>query len=149
MGGDAFYASDRLEIFWKGGGEDMAKEILHTDRAPQAIGPYSQGVRAGGFVFLSGQIPLDPVTGQVIGADIVAQTEQVMNNIEEVLSASGLGFADVVKTTIFLIDLADFSAVNEVYGSRFQQDPPARSTVEVKGLPRGVRVEIEVVACCR
>jgi 2-iminobutanoate/2-iminopropanoate deaminase len=127
----------------------MAKEILHTDRAPQAIGPYSQGVRAGGFVFLSGQIPLDPVTGQVIGVDIVAQTEQVMKNIEEVLSASGLGFADVVKTTIFLIDLADFSAVNEVYGSRFQQDPPARSTVEVKGLPRGVRVEIEVVACCR
>jgi 2-iminobutanoate/2-iminopropanoate deaminase len=127
----------------------MAKEILHTDRAPQAIGPYSQGVRAGGFVFLSGQIPLDPVTGQVTGADIVAQTEQVMKNIEEVLSASGLGFADVVKTTIFLIDLADFSAVNEVYGSRFQQDPPARSTVEVKGLPRGVRVEIEVVACCR
>lgn len=127
----------------------MAKEILYTDRAPQAIGPYSQGVRAGGFVFLSGQIPLDPVTGQVIGADIIAQTEQVMKNIEEVLSASGLGFADVVKTTIFLIDLADFSAVNEVYGRRFQQDPPARSTVEVKGLPRGVRVEIEAVACCR
>jgi len=130
-------------------GENMAKEILHTDSAPQAIGPYSQGVRAGGFVFLSGQIPLDPLTGQVTGANIVAQTEQVMKNIEAVLSASGLGFADVVKTTIFLIDLADFSAVNEVYGRRFQQDPPARSTVEVQGLPRGVRVEIEVVACCR
>ena len=124
----------------------MAKEILQTDKAPQAIGPYSQGVRAGGFVFFSGQIPLDPVTGQITGADSVEQTEQVMKNIEEVLAAANLGFEDVVKTTIFLVDLADFAAVNEVYGRRFQKDPPARSTVEVKGLPRGARVEIEVVA---
>jgi len=124
----------------------MAKEILRTDKAPQAIGPYSQGVRAGGFVFFSGQIPLDPVTGQITGVDSVEQTEQVMKNIEEVLAAANLGFEDVVKTTIFLIDLADFAAVNEVYGRRFQKDPPARSTVEVKGLPRGSRVEIEVVA---
>jgi 2-iminobutanoate/2-iminopropanoate deaminase len=127
-------------------GNAMAKEILHTDRAPQAIGPYSQGVRAGGFVFFSGQIPLDPVTGQITGVDSVEQTERVMKNIEEVLAAANLGFEDVVKTTIFLIDLADFAAVNEVYGRRFQKDPPARSTVEVKGLPRGSRVEIEVVA---
>lgn len=124
----------------------MAKEILQTDKAPQAIGPYSQGVRAGGFVFFSGQIPLDPVTGQITGVDSVEQTERVMKNIEEVLAAANLGFEDVVKATIFLVDLADFAAVNEVYGRRFQKDPPARSTVEVKGLPRGSRVEIEVVA---
>lgn len=124
----------------------MANEILRTDKAPQAIGPYSQGVRAGGFVFFSGQIPLDPVTGQITGVDSVEQTERVMKNIEEVLAAANLGFEDVVKTTIFLVDLADFAAVNEVYGRRFQKDPPARSTVEVKGLPRGSRVEIEVVA---
>jgi len=124
----------------------MAKEIVRTDKAPQAIGPYSQGVRAGGFVFFSGQIPLDPLTGQITGSDSVEQTEQVMTNIEAVLSAAGLGFEDVVKTTIFLVDLADFAAVNEVYGRRFPKEPPARSTVEVKGLPRGSRVEIEVVA---
>ncbi|RQW85320.1 MAG: RidA family protein [Geobacter sp.] len=124
----------------------MAKEILQTDKAPQAIGPYSQGVRAGGFVFFSGQIPLDPTTGQITGVDSVEQTERVMKNIEEVLAAANLGFEDVVKTTIFLVDLADFAAVNEVYGRRFQKNPPARSTVEVKGLPRGSRVEIEVVA---
>jgi len=124
----------------------VTKGIVRTDKAPQAIGPYSQGVRAGGFVFFSGQIPLDPLTGQVTGEDSAAQTEQVMNNIEEVLTAANLGFDDVVKTTIFLVDLADFAAVNEVYGRRFTQDPPARSTVEVKGLPRGSRVEIEVVA---
>lgn len=124
----------------------MVKEIMLTDKAPQAIGPYSQGVRAGGFVFFSGQIPLDPLTGQIMGTDSVDQTEQVMKNIEAVLSAAGLGFEDVVKTTIFLVDLADFAAVNEVYGRRFPEKPPARSTVEVKGLPRGSRVEIEVVA---
>lgn len=126
----------------------MAKEILRTDSAPQAIGPYSQGVRAGGFVFFSGQIPLDPLTGQITGSDSAEQTERVMENISEVLSAANLGFEDIVKTTIFLVDLADFAAVNEVYGRRFPQDPPARSTVEVKGLPRGSRVEIEVVAFC-
>jgi len=124
----------------------MAKEIVRTDKAPQAIGPYSQGVRAGGFVYFSGQIPLNPLTGQITGTNSVEQTEQVMKNIEAVLSAAGLGFDDVVKTTIFLVDLADFAAVNEVYGRRFQKEPPARSTVEVKGLPRGSRVEIEVVA---
>jgi 2-iminobutanoate/2-iminopropanoate deaminase len=124
----------------------VTKGIVRTDKAPQAIGPYSQGVRAGGFVFFSGQIPLDPLTGQMTEGDSAVQTEQVMNNIEKVLAAANLGFDDVVKTTIFLVDLADFAAVNEVYGRRFSQDPPARSTVEVKGLPRGSRVEIEVVA---
>jgi 2-iminobutanoate/2-iminopropanoate deaminase len=124
----------------------MAKEIISTDRAPRAIGPYSQGVRAGGLVYFSGQIPLDPVTGQVVTGDIGAQTEQVMENIGAVLAAAGLGFAQVVKTTVFLTDLADFAVVNEIYGRRFSQDPPARSTVEVKGLPRGVGVEIEVIA---
>lgn len=124
----------------------MTKEIVRTDKAPQAIGPYSQGVRAGRFVFFSGQIPLDPISGQITGTDTVEQTEQVMKNIEAVLAAAGLGFENVVKTTIFLIDLADFAAVNEVYGRRFPKEPPARSTVEVKGLPRGSRVEIEVVA---
>lgn len=127
----------------------MAKDIIGTDGAPRAIGPYSQAVRAGGFLFLSGQIALDPQSGQVAADDIVGQTEQVMNNIGAVLNAACLGFEDVVKTTIFLADLADFAAVNEIYGKRFPQDPPARSTVEVQGLPRGVLVEIEAVAVCR
>jgi len=124
----------------------MSKEIIATDRAPKAIGPYSQAVKAGRFVFCSGQIPLDPVTGELRGADIREQTEQVMENIAQVLGAAGLAFDDVVKSTIFLTDLADFAAVNEVYGRRFPENPPARSTVEVKGLPRGARVEIEVIA---
>jgi 2-iminobutanoate/2-iminopropanoate deaminase len=127
----------------------MSKEVLSTDKAPQAIGPYSQGVRAGGFLFLSGQIPLDPATGLIQGSDIVQQAEQVMENIESLLSAAGLEFGDIVKTTIFLVDLSDFSAVNEVYSKRFPSDPPARSTIEVKGLPRGAMVEIEVTALCR
>lgn len=125
------------------------KEVIATDRAPRAIGPYSQGIRAGGFVFFSGQIPLDAVSGRMRGKEIGEQTEQVMENIHGVLSAAGLGFEDVVKTTIFLVDMADFAVVNEIYGRRFPNDPPARSTVEVKGLPRGALVEIEVVARCR
>lgn len=124
----------------------MSKEIIATDRAPKAIGPYSQGVKAGGFVFFSGQIPLDPATGELKTGDIAGQTELVMSNIAAVLDAAGLTFADVVKTTIYLTSLADFATVNEIYGRRFPSDPPARSTVEVKGLPRGANVEIEVVA---
>ncbi len=124
----------------------MKKEIISTDKAPQAIGPYSQGVRGGGFVFFSGQIPLVPASGELRAGDIVAQTEQVMENIAAVLAAAGLTFAAVVKSTIYLTDLATFAKVNEVYGRRFPADPPARSTVEVKGLPRGAQVEIEVVA---
>jgi len=124
----------------------MGKEIIATDRAPQSLGPYSQGVSAGGFVFFSGQIPLDPATGEIRGADVAEQAEQVMENISAVLEAAGLGFGNIVKTTIFLARMADFSVVNEIYGRRFAAEPPARSTVEVKGLPRGALLEIEVVA---
>ncbi len=124
----------------------MKKEIVNTDKAPKAIGPYSQGVKAAGLVFFSGQIPLDPVTGEIKGESTAEQAGQVMENIFALLQSVGLGFNDVVKTTIFLTDLADFAAVNEIYGSRFTGETPARSTVEVKGLPRGAKVEIEVVA---
>lgn len=124
----------------------MQKETIVTDQAPKAIGPYSQGVRAGAFVFFSGQIPLDPATGELRGTSCAEQAEVVMENIAALLAAAGLGFAEVVKSTIFLTNLADFAAVNEVYGRRFPQNPPARSTVEVKGLPRGAMVEIEVIA---
>lgn len=127
----------------------MAKEIIATERAPKAIGPYSQGVKAGNLIFFSGQIPLDPETGEMVGKGIAEQAERVMENIAAVLEAAGLGFADVVKSTIYLTDLANFAAVNDVYGRRFPTAPPARSTVEVKGLPRGAGVEIEVVALCR
>ena len=122
------------------------KEIISTDRAPKAIGPYSQAVKAGGFLFLSGQIPLDPATGEFVSGGIMEQTERVMDNIAAVLAEAGVGFDAVVKTTIFLTDLANFGVVNEVYGSRFSAAPPARSTVEVKGLPRRALVEIEVLA---
>jgi len=124
----------------------MAREIIHTDSAPAAIGPYSQGVRAGGFIFFSGQIPIDPATGEVVSGGIVPQAEQVMRNIGAVLSAAGCGFEAVVKTTIFLTDLADFAQVNEIYGRCFPTAPPARSTVQVSALPKGVAVEIEVIA---
>ena len=122
------------------------KEVIATDAAPAAIGPYSQAVKAGGLLFCSGQIPLDPATGQVVAGGIVEQTEQVMRNLEAVLAAAGVGFAAVVKSTIFLTNLGDFAAVNEVYGRHFTAAPPARATVEVSGLPRGVAVEIEVIA---
>jgi 2-iminobutanoate/2-iminopropanoate deaminase len=124
----------------------MTKEIISTERAPQAIGPYSQGVRAGGFIFFSGQIPLDPATGSLVEGDIAVQTERVMENIAAMLAACGLDFSAVVKSTIYLTDLTDFATVNQVYGCRFPMAPPARSTVEVKGLPRGAGVEIEVIA---
>ncbi len=124
-----------------------ARSPIATDAAPRAIGPYSQAIESGGLVFLSGQIPLDPATGQLVTGDIRAETERVMANIEAVLVAAGASFADVVKTTIFLTDLADFVAVNEVYGKRFEGiAPPARSTVQVAALPRGARVEIETIA---
>lgn len=127
----------------------MSKEIIVTDKAPKAIGPYSQAVKAGGFLFCSGQIPLDPVTGELLDSDIRAQTDLVMDNIAAVLAAADLTFADVVKSTIYLTDLANFGAVNEVYGRRFSALPPARSTVEAQGLPRGAKVEIEVIALVR
>lgn len=124
----------------------MKIETIATDKAPKAIGPYSQAVRARGYVFLSGQIPLDAATGELVHGDIAVQTEWVMENISAVLAAAGLGFGDVVKTTIFLTDLGNFAKVNEVYGKRFPVNPPARSTVEVKALPKGAEVEIEVIA---
>ena len=127
----------------------MSKEIITTDKAPKAIGPYSQAVKAGGFLFCSGQIPLDPVTGELLDSEISEQTDLVMDNIAAVLAAAGLTFTDVVKSTIYLTDLANFGAVNEVYGRRFPANPPARSTVEAQGLPRGAKVEIEVIALVR
>jgi len=126
----------------------MSRTAVSTPEAPKAIGPYSQAVRHGQFVFLSGQIPLDPETGEMVGhGDVRAETEQVMRNIEAVLTAASLGFSNVVKTTIFVVDLGDFGVVNEVYGARFEgMAPPARSTVQVAALPRGARVEIETLA---
>lgn len=124
----------------------MALEKIETASAPAAIGPYSQGVRAGDFVFFSGQIPLDPKTGMVVSGGIENQTRQVMNNMEAVLKAAGLCFAQVVKTTIYLTDLNDFALVNEIYGSYLGGVYPARATVQVAALPKGVSVEIEWVA---
>jgi len=119
---------------------------VETTEAPQAVGPYSQAIKANGFLFISGQIPLDPKSGQMAAIDIVSQTKQVMENLRAVLKAEGLTFADVVKTTIYLTDLVDFSQVNEIYGSYFESDPPARATVQVAALPKMAKVEIEAVA---
>ena len=123
------------------------KEIVLTKDAPEPVGPYSQAIWAGDFLFCSGQIALDPKTGQVVGgSDVQAQTRQVMANIEAVLSAAKLNFSNVIKTTIYLTSMQDFTLVNEIYGGYFKKDPPARSTVAVAGLPKGVSVEIEVLA---
>jgi 2-iminobutanoate/2-iminopropanoate deaminase len=124
----------------------MKLEIITTDKAPAAIGPYSQSIKSGQMLYCSGQIPLDPATGEMVSGDITDQTERVMKNIAAVLSAAGAGFDDVVKTTIYLVDMADFAPVNEVYARYFQNHKPARSTVAVKSLPRGALVEIEVIA---
>ena len=122
------------------------KKPISTSEAPGAIGPYSQGIRSGRFLFCSGQIPLDPKSGEIVSGDIATQTRRVMENIRGLLSAEGLTFEHIVKTTIFLTDLGDFQTVNETYGSFFNQHPPARSTVQVSALPRGANVEIEVIA---
>jgi 2-iminobutanoate/2-iminopropanoate deaminase len=124
----------------------VRKQIIHTADAPKAIGPYSQAVRVGELVFLSGQIPLDPATGNVVEGDIVVQTRRVMENLGAVLVAAGASFAEVVKTTIFLADLGHFSQMNEVYGTYFASEPPARATVQVGALPRGVLIEIDMIA---
>ncbi len=126
----------------------MSIEKIETTAAPAAIGPYSQGVRAGEYVFFSGQIPLDPETGEVVPGGIEAQAERVMKNMEAALEAAGLSFAQVVKTTIYLTDLNDFAVVNEIYGSCFEGVYPARATIQVAALPKGVSVEIEWVAYC-
>jgi 2-iminobutanoate/2-iminopropanoate deaminase len=124
----------------------MAHQSITSERAPAPIGPYSQAVRSGSLVFCSGQIALDPKTGEIVAGDVRAQAEQVMRNLGAVLEAAGCGFADVVKTTIFLADMSDFAAVNDVYGRAFAESKPARSTVAVAGLPRNVRVEIDAIA---
>ncbi len=128
----------------------MPTRILQSDAAPKAIGPYSQAVlvERGGArtLYCSGQIPLDPATGELLTGDIAAQTERVLSNVGALLQAAGMTFANVVKTTVFLADLADFARMNEVYARRFGSAPPARSTVQVAALPRGAKVEIEVVA---
>jgi len=122
------------------------RQAVSTAAAPQAIGPYSQAVAAGGFIFASGQLPLDPATGQMVAGDIRAQTHQVMRNLAEVLKAGGGSLDHVVRTTIFLADMGDFAAVNEVYGSYFSAPAPARATVQVARLPRDARLEIDAVA---
>ncbi|PLY02976.1 MAG: reactive intermediate/imine deaminase [Desulfuromonas sp.] len=125
----------------------MNKEKIVTENAPVAIGPYSQAIRAGGLVFFSGQIPLDPSTGQLVGGGIVPQTEQVLRNMLAMLEAAGLEPADVVKTTIYLADLGDFPVVNELYAELFVDPAPARATVGVAALPKGAAIEIEWIAC--
>jgi 2-iminobutanoate/2-iminopropanoate deaminase len=124
------------------------RRSLHSDQAPKAIGPYSQAVEIepGRLVFLSGQTPLDPATGELIQGDVKAQTERVMENLREVLKAGGLDFTHVVRCGVFLVDMADFAAMNEVYGRYFPGKPPARTTVQVAGLPKGARVEIDCIA---
>ncbi|MDQ3801201.1 MAG: RidA family protein [Acidobacteriota bacterium] len=122
------------------------KEIISTENAPGAIGPYSQAVRAGNMIFLSGQIPIDPQTGAFVSDDVAEQTEQVMKNLSAVLEAAGASLNNVVKTTVFLADMNDFTAMNEVYGRYFVENKPARATVQAARLPRDARVEIECIA---
>jgi len=124
----------------------MGKKVIQTNKAPQAIGPYSQAIQAGNFLFLSGQIPLDQNTGELVKGDIGQQTQRVLENIKGILESQGLRMENVVKTTIFLKDIANFSQVNEVYATYFASSPPARSTVEVSKLPRNAEIEIEAIA---
>lgn len=124
----------------------MSLKTVHTESAPAAIGPYSQAVIANGFLFTAGQIALDPATAQIVPGDVVAQTEQVFKNLAAILEAAGATWSDVAKATVFLMDMADFPRVNEVYARIMGPSRPARSTVQVSGLPRGVLVEIDLVA---
>lgn len=121
-------------------------EVVATSKAPQAIGPYSQAIKSGGFLFTSGQIAIDPATGNIIEGDVQAQTERVMKNLSAILEAAGLTLRNVVKTTVFLKSMGDFAPMNEIYGRHFGEHRPARSTVEVARLPKDVLVEIDVVA---
>lgn len=122
------------------------KELIATDRAPRAIGPYSQAVRAGNLIFASGQIPIDPTTGEFVAGGVAEQTEQVLRNLTAVLAAAGVGLDQVIKTTVFLADMDDFTAMNEVYGRVFGNNRPARSTVQAARLPRDARIEIDAIA---
>jgi 2-iminobutanoate/2-iminopropanoate deaminase len=124
----------------------MTRQAISTTNAPAAVGPYSQAIVAGDLVFCAGQVPLDPATGEVLQGTIEEQTERVLRNVGAVLDAAGVTFGDVVKTTVFLVDMGDFAAMNGVYAGFFPDPPPARSTVAVAGLPKGARVEIEAVA---
>lgn len=127
----------------------MEVERIHTDAAPAAIGPYSQAIVAGGFVFTAGQIPLDPATGKLVEGDIAAQTDRVLRNLAAVLEAAGASLSSVVRTTVYLTDIGDFPTVNEVYARHFAGHAPARSTVQVARLPAGARVEIDAIAVVR
>jgi 2-iminobutanoate/2-iminopropanoate deaminase len=122
------------------------RDVISTKDAPQAIGPYSQAIRANGFVFISGQVAIDPATQQVISGDVAAQTDRVLKNLAAILKAAGTGLEKVVRSTVFLKNMSDFGAMNEVYGRYFSSAPPARSTVEVARLPKDVLVEIDVIA---
>jgi 2-iminobutanoate/2-iminopropanoate deaminase len=122
------------------------KKIISTDKAPAAIGPYSQAVETGEFIFVAGQIPIYPPEGKIVAGDVTGQTRQVLENLKAILEAAGLGLESVVKTTVFLSSMADFQEMNNVYSEYFSNDPPARATVEVAALPLGARVEIEAVA---
>ncbi len=122
------------------------RKVIQTDKAPKAIGPYSQAIEDGKLIFLSGQIPINPATGEMVSGDIRQQARQVLENLKHVLESQGLLMKQVVKTTIFLKDLGNFSPVNEVYAAFFPEDPPARSTVQVAGLPRDAGIEIEAIA---
>ncbi len=124
----------------------MSRDVIRTAGAPQAIGPYSQAIGVDQFVFVSGQIPLDPATGELVAGDISVQMRRVLQNVQAILEAAGSSLAQVIKTTVFLTDIGDFAAMNTVYAEFFAQDPPARSAVQVAALPRGALVEIEVVA---
>ncbi len=126
----------------------MKREAVFTKNAPAAIGPYSQGIKAGGFVYVSGQIPLNPESQEMVTGDIKEQAEQVMKNVGAILEAAGSSFDKVLKTTIFLTDMGHFAAVNEVYGKFFSENPPARATIAVAQLPRSAAVEVEAVALC-
>ena len=123
----------------------MSRHPISTDQAPAAIGPYSQAVRSGSLLFLSGQIPLDPATGQLVEGDIVAQSRRVFDNLQAVCTAAGAGLDNIVRVGIYLVDLGDFAAVNAVMAEYFQAPYPARSTIEVSGLPRGARVEVDAI----
>ena len=124
----------------------MSKQVIATSRAPAAVGPYSQAVRVGEWVFVSGQIPLHPGTGVVVIGGIEEQTRQALDNLRSVLKAAGASLREVVKTTIYLVDLADFTSVNQIYASYFEVDPPARATMQVAALPKGVFVEVDAIA---
>lgn len=126
----------------------MANQVVATDKAPAAIGPYSQGMKLGGLVFTAGQIPLDPSSGKLVEGDVTVQAEQVMKNLAAVLDAAGSSLSRVVKTTCFLVDLDDFAAFNEIYGKHMGESRPARSTIQVAKLPAGARVEVEAIADC-